>query len=264
MYIKNYLKNIIMINLPFLKKGDQYPIMILFLYSNNSEMCRKILEALDSNVRTFFRFICVDNPKINKLIKESETVKISQIPTILLIYNGLIEEADVRELLHNINIFMNRQQKPQSQKSFTVIDPDAIDNKPLMSISKPQKQRTKQSMNEEYGNNGVSTNRIKIAKGVGHKGMGISTLNSSDYSKDDSYDEQLEDDLIDDRLKLGKASNLEEKKNLMAKTFQEQVREREELEQAEKDEEEKSFVPNSISIESEVNENDFNFDDYRK
>ncbi len=249
-------------NLPFLRKGDQYPIMILFLYSNHSDICKKILEALDTNVRSFFRFICVDDPKITTLIQESQSVKIKQIPTVLLIYNGLVEEADVRDLLHNINLFINQQQKPKQQNAFTVIDADAIDEKPLKSLKRVP--RTKQSVNEEYGNNGVSTNRIKISKGIGHTGMGKSSLNVSDFSNDNSYEPELEDDLIDERLKLGKASNYEDKSNSMKKTYQELAKEREEMEKAEANEEEKSYVPNSTPIDSDEVENEFDFDDYRK
>jgi len=59
-------------NLPFLQKNNELPVMIVYLYSNKIPQSVEILKSLPQNILTFFRIINIDNKEIINTIKKAE------------------------------------------------------------------------------------------------------------------------------------------------------------------------------------------------
>jgi len=98
----------------------EYHLCVL-LYSNYSEVSKKLLNALESCPVDIYNLtklttLCVDNYKIRKKIQNFH-VKIDYVPTIIFIYpDSTIKKLDGQQLFDwidmNVNMFISKTQPP--------------------------------------------------------------------------------------------------------------------------------------------------------
>jgi len=258
-------------NLPFLKKNEEFPVMIVYLYSNKIPQSVEILNSINPNILSFFRIINIDNTQIINIIKKSTTVKLKNIPSIFVIYKTFIDEVDINQLVHNLNLYIN-----SNNKSFDVIDEEII-NEPnvLKKVNKTTSDIKPTFTNKENQRykmqslGGLSSLQPRPPlKGSGHKHMAVSSLNDSInmIENDNTEPDNLPDnDLLDANLKIPKNLNNEQKKELIANALR--LAEKERIEMIETDEAKQTGISNFEAVKSnifnskDIIDDDFNFND---
>jgi hypothetical protein len=101
---------------------DRQIKLLLFLYSKFSQKSDMLINALPQECRKFFYYICIDNKSIREKIVNSTTIKISEVPCILLIdindsistYEG-DRSVDIIKTIHGLNSKYNTSKQPPSQ-----------------------------------------------------------------------------------------------------------------------------------------------------
>ena len=259
-------------NLPFLEKNSQFPSMIVYLYSNKIPQSVHILNSLNPEILNFFRIINIDNTQIINIIKKSSTVKLKNIPTVFVIYKSFVDEVDINQLVHNLNIYISKNNEVElsrgnssktNNKPYDIIDDEIINTPKLKKINKPIEPRLK----TQNHNIGLSSLQIRPPiKGSGHKHMALSSINDSLISNnDDSLPDNLPDnELLDDNLKIPKNLNNEQKKESIANALRQAEKERNEM--IEKDEAKQTGLnTNNTTIDlNDVIDDEFNFDNTDK
>jgi hypothetical protein len=246
-------------DLPFLKKNDVSPLLILYLYSNKIPQSTEIIKEMSDNLKMFFRFICIDDPKILHTIKKSKTIKLKQIPTVLVVYPSEITDINLNELVHNLNIYLKQS---STKTNFSLIDEDAL-NDDVKSGSQPiggnrdstmargippnqlthRAPRYKNALNNEYknmtGSGGDSYSSISSApnkprKGMGHGRMAMSSLNEPMTNEDEDFIEPEHDmSFLDESLQITKGGSKEDHKNNILNALNKAAAERQEMVESE-------------------------------
>jgi len=95
---------------------NNQPLLIL-LYSNNSPKCDQLRTMLKDEHLSFFKIICVDNPRIRDMINNSTTIKISSVPCVLEFFpNGQIasyEDNKAFEWMANFISIIEKKPEPK-------------------------------------------------------------------------------------------------------------------------------------------------------
>lgn len=89
---------------------DRQIKMIIFLYSKFSQKSDMLIKALPQDCRKFFYYICIDNKIIRDKIVNSSTIKITEVPCVLLIdindtistYEG-DRSVEIIKIIHELN-----------------------------------------------------------------------------------------------------------------------------------------------------------------
>lgn len=89
---------------------DRQIKLIIFLYSKFSEKSDMLIKALPQECRQFFYYICIDNKSIREKILNSTTMKITEVPCIIVIdvndtistYEG-DRSIEIIKTIHSIN-----------------------------------------------------------------------------------------------------------------------------------------------------------------
>lgn len=84
--------------------------IIIFLYSKFSEKSDMLIKSLPQECRQFFYYICIDNKAIRNKITNSSTMKISEVPCVIIIdindnistYEG-DRSVEIIKIIHNLN-----------------------------------------------------------------------------------------------------------------------------------------------------------------
>jgi hypothetical protein len=106
--------------------------LILFLYSKFSKKSEEIINQIHPDCRKFFYYICIDSKLIREKIVKSTTIKITEVPCIILIdindtistYEG-DKSFDIIKTIYNISTQSNQQQSQpnfQPRKSQTSLE----------------------------------------------------------------------------------------------------------------------------------------------
>lgn len=90
--------------------SDRQIKLMLFLYSKFSTKSDMLIKALPQECRQFFYYICIDNVSIREKIMKSSTIKISEVPCILVVdindtistYEG-DRSVDIIKTIHALN-----------------------------------------------------------------------------------------------------------------------------------------------------------------
>lgn len=89
---------------------DRQIKLIILLYSKFSQKSDILIKSIPTECRPFFYYICIDNKTIRKKIKESTTMKITEVPCIIVIdindtisiYEG-DKSVEIIKTIYNIN-----------------------------------------------------------------------------------------------------------------------------------------------------------------
>ena len=190
-------------------QGKIPPVCMVFLYSKQVKISLDIIQELPADVKSYFRFICIDNKSIKDIIENSQNVKVNQLPSIFVMYRVdkevVVDEVNLQELLHNLNIYVN-----EKKALFNVIDESAINEQVHPEVFPPQQMNTMgkkmasdqpralayqrkmrasqyqaQPSFEEYSGRGITTYVEKPIRGQGHAGMAQSSINYEANSESD-------------------------------------------------------------------------------
>lgn len=96
--------------------------MILFLWSRFSPKCADLINSIPDDCKKFFYYINIDNPGVRESIINSSSVKVTEVPCIIVVYtDGLIStyegnsSIDIIKSIHSIaQKITQSSQSPQS------------------------------------------------------------------------------------------------------------------------------------------------------
>lgn len=86
--------------------------MLLFIYSRYSSKCKTLVSSMPQELKELFYFISIDNKRIREQIMNSSTIKISEVPSVILIdINDVISVYEGVQTIEIINTISEIYQK---------------------------------------------------------------------------------------------------------------------------------------------------------
>lgn len=186
--------------------------MILFLWSKFSKKSIELINTIPPECKRFFHFINIDNPSIRKSILNSSSIKISNVPCIVVVNtDGVISTYEgensieiiksIHDLLQTINSKQNEVPIPPLSEGVTSLASILGNPPPIETIPE---QQSNQEVNEDYTEQnvrskirraerpmdtntiipfddheiGLSSARTRPIRGMGHDNLATSSLGS--------------------------------------------------------------------------------------
>ncbi len=212
-----------------LPEQEHIKIMLL-LFSKFSPKSGEILKGIPDMCRKFFYYLCIDNKAIRDRILNSESIKVSQVPCIILITNNNIistyegdRSKEIIMMIYNIINKNNKKIEPNISEDIgaTSLNDILPNNKDIheeefyksskkinkrnveelqvknhrtkvKNINRPMMMQPLEEDRPEPSNIGMSSVRSYPIKGIGHSKLAHSSLKTNDEDDDNEEEEKLE------------------------------------------------------------------------
>lgn len=93
--------------------------MILFLWSRFSPKCAELINSIPPECKRFFYYINIDNPDVRDSILKSSSIKVTEVPCIIVVHtDGIVstyEGESSREIIKSIYSIVQKIMQSQSQ-----------------------------------------------------------------------------------------------------------------------------------------------------
>lgn len=189
--------------------------MILFLWSRFSPKCTELINSIPNECRRFFYCINIDNPDVRESILNSSSIKVTEVPCIIVVQlDGIVSlyegdsSVEIIKSVYSIVQKIIQASAPKnsgltvtplseilgSQKS-SIIEPPDDENEPDLSelvddstsrhsavrskvrrAERPMDDHRQRIQEQDPPERGLSSARSYPTKGMGHDGMAQSSL----------------------------------------------------------------------------------------